>query len=249
MSVEDVRMRAERTRAVHQARHHSMRTQVEVDPGIGMRGFEGVQSLIADYKWAIDIEICVFRRKGLISYPGTDELLVEGLKRGAKIGGAALRQGRGRPDPSHLRAGARVRRRHRHSSRRRPHARCHERPPGARTDRQVPARRTGRGRAWPSCRCCRPTRWRRSPAGWRTAGRGHGAADHRPVPDWAATRITASGAAWRRQPGRARGELLALPTTSSTRRRRRLLADPHRQPLCQRAAGRSPREAARMPTC
>ena len=47
-----------------------MRTQVEVDPGIGMRGFEGVQSLIADYKWAIDIEICVFPQEGLISYPG-----------------------------------------------------------------------------------------------------------------------------------------------------------------------------------
>ncbi len=68
-----------------------MRTQVEVDPGIGMRGFEGVQSLIADYKWAIDIEICVFPQEGLINYPGTDELLVEGLKRGAKLIGGAPR--------------------------------------------------------------------------------------------------------------------------------------------------------------
>src|SRR5260221_11651078 len=55
-----------------------MRTQVEVDPGIGMRGFEGVQSLIADYKWAIDIEICVFPQEGLINYPGTEEQLIEG---------------------------------------------------------------------------------------------------------------------------------------------------------------------------
>ena len=54
-----------------------------------MRGFEAVSSLIADYKWAIDIEICVFPQEGLTNYPGTDELLVEGLKRGAKaIGGA-----------------------------------------------------------------------------------------------------------------------------------------------------------------
>jgi cytosine deaminase len=68
-----------------------MRTQVEVDPGIGMRGFEGVQSLIADYKWAIDIEICVFPQEGLISYPGTEELLIEGLKRGAKVVGGAPR--------------------------------------------------------------------------------------------------------------------------------------------------------------
>jgi cytosine deaminase len=68
-----------------------MRTQVEVDPGIGMRGFEGVQSLIADYKWAIDIEICVFPQEGLENFPGTDELVVEGLRRGAKVVGGAPR--------------------------------------------------------------------------------------------------------------------------------------------------------------
>jgi cytosine deaminase len=68
-----------------------MRTQVEVDPGIGMRGFEGVASLIDDYKWAIDIEICVFPQEGLTNYPGTDELVVEGLKRGATVIGGAPR--------------------------------------------------------------------------------------------------------------------------------------------------------------
>jgi hypothetical protein len=95
-----------------------MRTQVEVDPGIGMRGYEGVEALIAEYKWAIDIEICVFPQEGLISFPGTDELLVEALRRGAKVlGGApALRHRRGGANPAHLRTGARVRRRHRHAS-------------------------------------------------------------------------------------------------------------------------------------
>lgn len=68
-----------------------MRTQVEVDPGIGMRGFEAVESLIADYKWAIDIEMCVFPQEGLTNYPGTDELLVKGLKRGARVIGGAPR--------------------------------------------------------------------------------------------------------------------------------------------------------------
>ncbi len=66
-----------------------MRTHVEVDPGIGMRGFEGVQALVEEYKWAIDIELCVFPQEGLINNPGTDELLVEGLKRGARAIGAA----------------------------------------------------------------------------------------------------------------------------------------------------------------
>ena len=90
MTVEDVRARAAHT--LEQCVLHGatrMRTQVEVDPGIGMRGFEGVESLIAEYKWAIDIEICVFPQEGLISYPGTDELLVEGLRRGAKVIGGA----------------------------------------------------------------------------------------------------------------------------------------------------------------
>src|SRR5262249_24536102 len=92
MSVEDVRARAERTLEaciVHGTTR--MRTQVEVDPGIGMRGFEGGQSLIADYAWAIDIEMCVFPQEGLTNYPGTDELLVEGLRRGAKVIGGAPR--------------------------------------------------------------------------------------------------------------------------------------------------------------
>lgn len=92
MSVEDVRARAERT--LEDCIKHGttrMRTQVEVDPGIGLRGFEAVQSLIADYKWAIDIEICVFPQEGLISYPGTEELLIKALRSGAKLIGGAPR--------------------------------------------------------------------------------------------------------------------------------------------------------------
>src|SRR3984893_13999820 len=89
---EDVRARAERHR-VECIRNGTtrMRTQVEIDPAIGMRGFDGVQSLIADYNWAIDLEICVFPQDGLTNYPGTEELLVEGLRRGARVIGGAPR--------------------------------------------------------------------------------------------------------------------------------------------------------------
>jgi cytosine deaminase len=89
-TVQDVRARARRTLEkciVHGATR--MRTHVEVDPGVGLRGFEGVQALIDEYKWAIDIELCVFPQEGLTDNPGTDELLVEALKRGAKAVGAA----------------------------------------------------------------------------------------------------------------------------------------------------------------
>jgi cytosine deaminase len=91
-SVEDVRARARATleAAILQGTTR-MRTHVEVDPGVGMRGFEGVQSLVAEYRWAIDLELCVFPQEGLTNYPGTDELLVEGLRRGAAVIGAAPR--------------------------------------------------------------------------------------------------------------------------------------------------------------
>jgi cytosine deaminase len=36
------------------------RRHLEVDPGIGLRGLEGIRQLAKDYCWAIDIEICVF---------------------------------------------------------------------------------------------------------------------------------------------------------------------------------------------
>jgi cytosine deaminase len=68
-----------------------MRTQVEIDPAIGLRGYEAVHSLIADYAWAIDIEICVFPQDGLTNYPGTEELLVAALKKGAPVLGGAPR--------------------------------------------------------------------------------------------------------------------------------------------------------------
>src|SRR5881275_3498044 len=91
-TVEDVYERAEKT--LHECLLNGttrMRTQVEVDPAIGLRGFDAVKSLIADYRWAIDIEICVFAQDGLTNYPGTDELLVQGLKRGARVIGGAPR--------------------------------------------------------------------------------------------------------------------------------------------------------------
>ena len=65
-----------------------IRTHVEVDPGIGLRGFEGVQQLARDYAWAADIELCVFPQEGLLNNPGTDALLEEGLRRGARVVGA-----------------------------------------------------------------------------------------------------------------------------------------------------------------
>ena len=65
-----------------------MRTHVEIDPGIGLRGFDAILQLARDYAWAIDIEICAFPQEGLLNNPGTEELLIEALRRGARTLGA-----------------------------------------------------------------------------------------------------------------------------------------------------------------
>ncbi|HLX30278.1 MAG TPA: amidohydrolase family protein [Casimicrobiaceae bacterium] len=66
-----------------------IRTHVEVDPGIGLRGFHAIKRLADAYRWAVDIEICVFPQEGLINWPGTEELLREALRNGARLIGAA----------------------------------------------------------------------------------------------------------------------------------------------------------------
>ena len=82
---EDVHSRAVRTleKAILQGTTH-MRTHLEVDPGVGLRGLEGVLPLVKEYSWAIDLEICVFPQEGLLNNPGTDELIVAALDRGCR---------------------------------------------------------------------------------------------------------------------------------------------------------------------
>lgn len=62
-----------------------IRTQVEIDPVVGLAGFEAVRRLKADYAWALDLQICVFPQEGLLNYPGTEALLREALDAGADL--------------------------------------------------------------------------------------------------------------------------------------------------------------------
>lgn len=89
-TVEDVNARARRT--LEKCISHGatlMRTHVEVDPLVGLRGFEGVKALIKPYEWAIDVEICVMPQEGMLNNPGTEELMIAALKNGARVIGAA----------------------------------------------------------------------------------------------------------------------------------------------------------------
>jgi cytosine/creatinine deaminase len=64
---------------------NAVRTHVEIDPGIGLAGFNAIKRLKVDYVWAMDIEICVFPQEGLFNYPGTEKLLRAALDNGADL--------------------------------------------------------------------------------------------------------------------------------------------------------------------
>ena len=66
-----------------------MRPHVELDGGVELRTFDAVSALQRDYAWAIDLEICVFPQEGLTNNPRADALLVQALRRGARVIGAA----------------------------------------------------------------------------------------------------------------------------------------------------------------
>ncbi len=87
---EDVYRRARRTleKCVLNGTTH-VRTHLEVDPVIGLRSLEGILPLVREFQWALDIEICIFPQEGLLNNPGTNELMVEGLRRGGSVVGAA----------------------------------------------------------------------------------------------------------------------------------------------------------------
>ncbi|MCK1743835.1 amidohydrolase family protein [Bradyrhizobium sp. 139] len=88
-TVEDVYARG--ARVLERAIVHGttrMRSHVEIDPRIGLRGFEAVKALKRDYAWAIDLSLCVFPQEGLTNDPGSEQLLVQALRDGGEaIGG------------------------------------------------------------------------------------------------------------------------------------------------------------------
>jgi cytosine deaminase len=86
---EDVYVRAKRAleRCILNGTTH-IRTHLEVDPGIGLRGLEGVLPLVREYAWAVDLEICIFPQEGLLNNPGTEALMIAAFKSGGNLIGA-----------------------------------------------------------------------------------------------------------------------------------------------------------------
>jgi cytosine deaminase len=101
-TVADVRARADR--AIRQGLRcgvTAIRTHVDVDPVVGLRGVEALLELRTAWQGAVDLQIVAFPQEGLALEPRTEELLREALRLGADVVGGHLSIAR---DPETLRA-------------------------------------------------------------------------------------------------------------------------------------------------
>jgi cytosine/creatinine deaminase len=85
---EDILARARRTldMAVRQGTT-AMRSHAEVDPIVGLMGFEALSTLKREYAPAIDLQLCAFAQEGILKAPGTEALLRDALRAGADLVG------------------------------------------------------------------------------------------------------------------------------------------------------------------
>jgi cytosine deaminase len=68
-----------------------MRTHIELDAPIGLRGYEAIERLAKDYAWGMDLQLCVFLQEGWTNVPGAESTVVKALERGATVVGGAPR--------------------------------------------------------------------------------------------------------------------------------------------------------------
>jgi len=85
---EDISSRARRVldMAIRQGTT-AMRSHAEIDPIVGLMGFEALAALKREYAPAIDLQLCAFAQEGILKAPGTEDLLREALRAGADLVG------------------------------------------------------------------------------------------------------------------------------------------------------------------
>jgi len=85
-TVDDIRSRARRVLdAAVRAGTTAMRSHVEIDPIVGLKGLEALLALKREYAPAIDLQLCAFAQEGILRSPGTEALLARALESGADV--------------------------------------------------------------------------------------------------------------------------------------------------------------------
>jgi cytosine deaminase len=90
-TVEDVRVRA--ARALRKGIAHgvtAIRTHVDIDPIVGLKGLEALLSLRNEWRGTVDLQIVAFPQEGILEQPGTEQLMNEALRLGADVVGGHL---------------------------------------------------------------------------------------------------------------------------------------------------------------
>ena len=62
-----------------------VRSHVDVDPGVGLRGIEVVREAVASFNGAIRIELVAFPQDGVLRRPGVDRLLRQAVDDGVRV--------------------------------------------------------------------------------------------------------------------------------------------------------------------
>lgn len=87
-TVEDIRARARSVLDLAVAHGTTvMRSHVEVDPIVGLKGLEAILPLKREYEPALDLQLCAFAQEGILQAPGTEALLARALTQGADLVG------------------------------------------------------------------------------------------------------------------------------------------------------------------
>lgn len=91
LTKEDIKKRAKET-LINSIQNGvtALRTHVDIDPEIGLKGFEALQELKDEMGNLIDLQVVAFPQEGINEAPGTLKLLREAISRGADIVGGHL---------------------------------------------------------------------------------------------------------------------------------------------------------------
>lgn len=87
-TVDDITKRAERILVQGiKAGNLAIRTNVDVDSIVGLKGIEALLALKEKYKNILDVQVVAFSQEGFLNYPETHELLEKAMEMGADLVG------------------------------------------------------------------------------------------------------------------------------------------------------------------